>query len=118
MKLSAMIETVTASKEIEANLGARQSDAEVCATDAEAQAKARCADAETCLKQADETFDALGAAATDKAEWNKSETAFENQLAWVRPRTQEWHDFVSVYEARAEAAKAHAAALSKYAVAV
>ena len=123
MKLSDMMEAVTAySKEVEAKFGEWQNDAAKWANDAEAQAKAWQADAEARLQQAEEKFDTYIASATEaaKSEWTKADTAFNGHLADLKAKTDELREAVATYEtnARAEAAEAYAAALSKYAVSV
>ena len=123
MKLSDMMEAVTAySKEVEAKFGEWQNDAAKWANDAEAQAKAWQADAESRLQQAEKKFDDYIASATEaaKSEWTKADTAFNEQLAGLKAKTDEVREAVATYEAnaRAEAAEAYAAALSKYAVSV
>jgi len=123
MKLSEIMETFTAySKDFETQLGAWQNNAEAWATDTETQANAWYADAKARLEQAEEKFDAFVASASEnaKAEWNKADAVFTEQLSALQTKTQELRDSVSDYEAqtRAEAAEAYAAALSKYAVSV
>ncbi|MEO1221973.1 MAG: hypothetical protein AAFY42_11560 [Pseudomonadota bacterium] len=123
MKLSDMMETVTAySKDFEAQIGAWQNNAEAWAADAETQAKAWYSDAQARLQKTEETFGTFVASASEtaKAEWDKADAVFNDQLAGLQAKTQDLRDSVSAYEAqaRAEAAEAYAAALSKYAVSV
>ncbi|MEO1639494.1 MAG: hypothetical protein AAFU41_09650 [Pseudomonadota bacterium] len=123
MKLSDMMEAVTAySKEVEAKFGEWQGDAETWANDAEAQAKAWQADAEARFQQAEDKFNGFIASATAsaKAEWTKADKAFTEQISDLKAKTDEVRTSVATYEAnaRAEAAEAYAAALSKYAISV